>query len=73
MFIPQEFIKKKRDNLVLSKDEINEFIKGVSDGSVANEHISAFAMAVYFNGMNLDEKTNLTLAMKNSGNTLTWD
>ena len=73
MFIPQEFIKKKRDNLLLSKDEINEFIKGVSDGSVANEHISAFAMAVYFNGMNLDEKTNLTLAMKNSGNTLTWD
>ena len=72
MFIPQEFIKKKRDNLLLSKDEINEFIKGVSDGSVANEHISAFAMAVYFNGMNLDEKTNLTLAMKNSGNTLTW-
>lgn len=73
MFIPQEFIKKKRDNLPLSKGEINEFIKGVSDGSVANEHISAFAMAVYFNGMNLDEKTNLTLAMKNSGNTLTWD
>ncbi len=73
MFIPQEFIKKKRDNLPLSKGEINEFIKGVSDGSVANEHISAFAMAVYFNGMDLDEKTNLTLAMKNSGNTLTWD
>lgn len=73
MFIPQEFIKKKRDNKELSKDEINEFIKGVSDGSVSNEHISAFAMAVYFNDMNLDEKTNLTLAMKNSGNTLTWD
>ncbi len=73
MFIPQEFIKKKRDNLPLKKEEIEEFIKGVSDGTVANEHISAFAMAVYFNGMSLDEKTNLTLAMKNSGNTLSWD
>ncbi len=73
MFIPQEFIKKKRDNKPLAKEEIEEFIKGVSDGSVANEHISAFAMAVFFNGMSLDEKTNLTLAMKNSGNTLSWD
>ncbi len=73
MFIPQEFIRKKRDNKPLNKEEIEEFIKGVSDGSVANEHISAFAMAVFFNGMSLDEKTNLTLAMKNSGNTLSWN
>ncbi len=73
MFIPQEFIRKKRDNKPLSKLEIEDFISGVTDGSVANEHISAFAMAVFFNGMSLEEKTNLTLAMKNSGNTLKWD
>ena len=73
MFIPQEFIRKKRDNKPLKKEDIEEFIKGVSDGSVANEHISAFAMAVFFNGMSLEEKTNLTIAMKNSGNTLKWD
>jgi len=73
VFIPQEFIRKKRDNRPLSDDEIQEFIKGVTDGSVTNEHISAFAMAVFFNGMNLQEKTTLTLAMKNSGNTLSWE
>ncbi len=73
MFIPQEFIRKKRDNIPLSKEEIKEFISGVMDSSVTNEHISAFAMAVYFNDMNLEEKTELTLAMKNSGNTLKWD
>ncbi len=73
MFIPQEFIRKKRDNKPLSKEEIDEFIAGVMDGTVANEHISAFAMAVYFNGMSLEEETNLTLAMKNSGNTLKWN
>lgn len=73
MFIPQEFIRKKRDNNPLSKEEIDLFINGVMDGSVANEHISAFAMAVYFNGMSLDEKTNLTTAMRDSGNTLSWD
>jgi len=73
MFIPQEFIRKKRDNKPLSKEEIEAFIQGVTDGSVANEHISAFAMAVFFNGMSLEEKTTLTLAMKNSGNTLSWE
>ena len=73
MFIPQEFIRKKRDNIPLSREEIEEFVKGVTDGSVANEHISAFAMAVFFNGMSLDEKTNLTLAMRDSGNTMRWD
>ncbi|NKQ40770.1 MAG: thymidine phosphorylase [Sulfurovum sp.] len=73
MFIPQEFIRKKRDNKPLNKDEIQQFVQGVTDGSVANEHISAFAMAVFFNGMSLAEKTDLTIAMKNSGNTLSWD
>ncbi len=73
MLIPQEFIRKKRDNQPLSKEEIAQFIHGVTDGSVANEHISAFAMAVYFNGMSLDEKTALTLAMRDSGESLRWD
>ena len=73
MFIPQEFIRKKRDKHILNKEEIYEFIKGVSDNSVSNEHISAFSMAVFFNGMNLQEKTNLTTAMRDSGNILQWD
>ncbi len=73
MFLPQEFIRKKRDNNPLSKEEIQAFINGVMDASVTNEQISALAMAVFFNGMNLEEKTHLTLAMKNSGDTLKWD
>ncbi len=73
MFIPQEFIRKKRDGKLLGKEEIEEFVTGVTDSSVSNEQISAFAMAVYFNGMSVEEKTHLTIAMKNSGNTLKWD
>ncbi len=73
MFIPQEFIRKKRDNQALSKEEIEAFIRGVTDGSIADAQIAAFAMAVYFNGMSLEEKTTLTLAMKDSGNTLSWE
>ncbi len=72
MFIPQEFIRKKRDKQLLSNEEIDAFIAGVTDGSVTDAHISAFAMAVYFNGMSLEEKTRLTEAMRDSGNTLSW-
>ncbi len=73
MFIPQEFIRKKRDNKPLSKEEIEEFVSGVTDGSVTDAHIAAFAMAVFFNGMSVEEKVSLTLAMRDSGNTLSWD
>ncbi len=72
MFIPQEFIRKKRDNQLLSNEEIDAFVAGVTDGSITDAHISAFAMAVYFNGMSLEEKTRLTEAMRDSGNTLSW-
>jgi len=72
MFIPQEFIRKKRDDHPLSPEEIDAFVQGITDGSVTDAHISAFAMAVYFNGMSLEEKTRLTEAMRDSGETLTW-
>ncbi len=72
MFIPQEFIRKKRDNQPLSREEIEAFVAGVTDGSVADAQIAAFAMAVFFNGMSLEEKTQLTVAMRDSGNTLAW-
>ncbi len=72
MFIPQEFIRKKRDNQPLSREAIDAFVAGVTDGSVADAQIAAFAMAVFFNGMSLEEKTQLTVAMRDSGNTLAW-
>jgi len=72
MFIPQEFIRKKRDNQPLSREEIEDFVAGVTDGSVADAQIAAFAMAVFFNGMSLEEKTQLTVSMRDSGNTLAW-
>ncbi len=73
MFIAQEFIRTKRDNKPLSKEMIDDFIKGVMDETVTNEHISAFAMAVFFNSLDMDERTFLTQAMRDSGNVLQWD
>lgn len=73
MFLPQEFIIRKRDNQRLSDTDICHFVQGITDGSVAESQIAAFAMAVFFNDLSLDECVALTLAMRDSGRTMRWD
>ena len=72
MFLPQEIIRKKRDKQPLSYEEIAFFVQGVVDGSVTEGQIAALGMAVYFNDMNMDERTALTLGMRDSGSVLDW-
>ena len=70
--LPQEIIRKKRDNQVLSHDDIQEFISGVTSGEIMDSQIAAFTMAVFLNGMNIDETVSLTKAMRDSGDVLCW-
>src|SRR6478609_849185 len=70
--LPQEIIIKKRDGEILTRGEIGEFIKGLTDGSVSHAQAAAFAMAVFFRDMNLDERVALTEAMRDSGTVLDW-
>lgn len=63
-------IEKKRDNRELSKEEIEFFIKGYTEGTIADYQASALVMAIYLNGMTKQETTHLTLAMANSGEIL---
>ena len=65
-----DIIRKKRDGGVLSDAEIKWFIKGVKEGSVPDYQISALCMAIYFRGMNIEETTALTLAIRDSGKVL---
>jgi pyrimidine-nucleoside phosphorylase len=67
---PQDVIRKKRDGLSLSREEIAFFVEGVTNGRVADYQISALLMAMYLNGMNEAEQQALTEAMLNSGNIL---
>jgi thymidine phosphorylase len=71
-FLPQEIIRKKRDGLALSGGEISSFINGIARDEVSEGQIAAFAMAVYFQGMNRDEGVALTCAMRDSGRMLDW-
>ena len=70
--LAQEIIRKKRDKQTLTKEEIAFFVKGITDNTISEGQISAFAMAVFFNGMNMDERIALTLGMMNSGTVLSW-
>lgn len=72
MFLPQEIIRRKREGETLSEQEIRSFIAGVTDNSVSEGQIGAFAMAVYFQGMNVGECIALTCAMRDSGEVMNW-
>lgn len=70
MFVPQWTIERKRDGEALSEAEIRAFVKGIADGSLPDYQITAWAMAIYFRGMNTEETAILTDAMMHSGETL---
>ncbi len=62
-----DIIKKKRDGIALSDDEVGAFVDGYVKGTVADYQMSAFAMAVFMRGMDAHEVTALTRAMLHSG------
>ncbi len=70
--LPQEIIRRKRDGQTLGADEIAFMVEGLTDGRVTEGQVAAFAMAVFFRGMDTDERVALTLAMRDSGDVLAW-
>ena len=66
----QEIISKKRDKQELNKEEIEYFVTNYNNGTIPDYQAAALIMAIYINGMNEEETTNLTLAMAHSGEIL---
>ena len=62
-----EIITKKKLGQELTRAEIVEFTRGAADGSIPDYQLAALLMAIRLNGMNARETTDLTLAMRDSG------
>ena len=69
----RSIIAKLRDQKSLSDVEITRFANGLADGTVSDAQAGAFAMATCLNGLSVNERTALTLAMRNSGDVMRWD
>jgi len=70
--MPQFTIASKRDGLELTKNQIFDFIDGVTKGTWESYQTSALLMAIYLKGMTLQETAWLTEAMLHSGDVLTF-
>jgi pyrimidine-nucleoside phosphorylase len=62
-----DIIIRKRDGGTLSRDEIQFFVSGVTDGSLPDYQASALLMAILLRGMTAEETAWLTDAMVHSG------
>ena len=65
-----DIIIKKRNGQVLTGAEIDYLVKGYAAGVIPDYQMAAFAMAVYFQGMTAEETLALTMAMVQSGDTV---
>lgn len=62
-----DLINKKKHGEVLNREELNFIVQGYTKGEIPDYQMSAFLMAVYFQGMNKQETADFTLAFANSG------
>ena len=65
-----DIISHKRDNLTLKKEEIEFFINGYVKGEIPDYQVSSLLMAIFLNGLNMEETYYLTLYMLKSGETI---
>ncbi len=71
MHVPT-IIERKRDGKTLDEGEIRFLVNAFTDGLMPDYQMAAFAMAVYFQGMDAGETAALTRAMLESGTSFRW-
>ena len=72
MLLPQEVIRAKRDGQILSEQAIKLFVSGLVDGRFSDSQVGAMAMAIFQQGLSVEEKVCFTTAMMQSGEVLDW-
>jgi len=71
MHVPT-ILERKRDGKTLDEAEIRFLVRAFTDGVMPDYQMSAFAMAVFFQGMDAGETATLTRAMLESGTVFRW-
>ena len=72
MLLPQEIIRTKRNGGSLSKEQIQSFVDGLVTKDFNDAQAGSMAMAIFQKGMETREIIDFTMAMKNSGDVLSW-
>lgn len=67
-----DLIRAKRGGQTLDSDQIRWLIRAYTDGVVADEQMSAMAMAVFFQGLDDEELSTWTTAMIESGERMSF-
>lgn len=70
---PYDLIDAKKRGRRHSREEIQGLVAAVTDGSVPDYQVSAWLMAVWFRGLDDEETTEFTLAMRDSGDVIDLD
>jgi pyrimidine-nucleoside phosphorylase len=65
--IPVEIIRKKREGMELSPEELQDFVRAYVSGTIPDYQMAAWLMAVYFRGMTETETLAFTRVMLHSG------
>jgi pyrimidine-nucleoside phosphorylase len=65
-------IEAKREGRKLSPEEIRELVAGVVAETIPDYQLSALLMAIFFRGLDATETRALTLAMRDSGDKLSF-
>lgn len=72
MLLPQEIIRIKRNGGALSQEQIQYFVDGLVTLNFNDAQAGSMAMAIFLQGMETREIIDFTMAMKNSGDVLSW-
>jgi thymidine phosphorylase len=68
----KELIRRKRDGEALDPEELRAIALGIADGGLTDAQVAAWAMAVFFRGLDATELPAFTLGMRDSGTVLDW-
>jgi thymidine phosphorylase len=68
----KELLRDKRDGAALRPAELRAIAAGIGDRTLSDAQVAAFAMAVFFRGLDADELPAFTLGMRDSGTVLDW-